>query len=235
MLLKTMGPRNLQEERKKLSAKQERLLVRKASSGKFSANKLRTELNITVSKNTVIHYLNARLKVPALQEHHKVARVRCAKTMLSNNIIVSDEKKFNLGGPDGYQWYWHDLRLEKSFYSRNHGAGTVMIWAGISHDGLTNLAFLQGKQKSSDYIKVLENNLLPFAERMYGASCGFCELSSLWLIPNPNSWLCCRLYEELRAVEIVVILVSSERAKKADDSCISECASGVRRNSIIVL
>ena len=38
-----------------------------------------------------------------------------------------------------------------------------------------------------------------------------------------------------RAVEIVVILVSSERAKKADDSCISESASGVRRISIIVL
>ena len=38
-----------------------------------------------------------------------------------------------------------------------------------------------------------------------------------------------------RACEIVVTLVSSERAKKADDSCISECASGVHRNSIIVL
>ena len=85
------------------------------------------------------------------------------------SIIFSDEKKFNLDGPDGYQFYWHDLRLEKeSFYSRNHGAGAVMIWARISHDGLTDLAFLQGKQKSSDYIKVLENNLPPFAERMYG-------------------------------------------------------------------
>ena len=38
-----------------------------------------------------------------------------------------------------------------------------------------------------------------------------------------------------RVVESVVILVSSERAKKADDSCVSECASGVRRISIIVL
>ena len=45
-----------------------------------------------------------------------------------------------------------------------------MILAGISHDGLTDLAFLQGKQKSADYIKVLENNLLPFAERIYGAN-----------------------------------------------------------------
>ena len=34
---------------------------------------------------------------------------------------------------------------------------------------------------------------------------------------------------------IVVLLVSNERAKKADDSCLSECASGVRRNSTIVL
>ena len=33
----------------------------------------------------------------------------------------------------------------------------------------------------------------------------------------------------------MVILVSSERAKKADDSYISECASGVRRISINVI
>ena len=45
-----------------------------------------------------------------------------------------------------------------------------MIWAGISHDGLIDLAFPQGKQKAADYIKVLENNLLPFAERKYGAN-----------------------------------------------------------------
>ena len=45
--------------KKKKSARQERLLVRKASLGKFSANQLRTELNLTVSKNPVINYLNA--------------------------------------------------------------------------------------------------------------------------------------------------------------------------------
>ena len=45
-----------------------------------------------------------------------------------------------------------------------------MIWTGISNDRLTDLAFLQGNQKSEEYIKVLENNLLPSAERIYGAN-----------------------------------------------------------------
>ena len=67
------------------------------------------------------------------------------------NIIFSDEKKFYL---DGYQFYWHDLRLEKeTFYSRNYGAGSVMIWGRISSEWLTELAFLDGRQSSADYIK----------------------------------------------------------------------------------
>ena len=63
--------------------------------GKFSANFLKAELNLTASKNTVINYINAseilqyekRLKVQALQEHHKIARVQCAKTMSSKEKV----------------------------------------------------------------------------------------------------------------------------------------------------
>ena len=100
------GTKKSPGRKKKLSAKRERLPARRASLGKFSANQLRTELNLTVSKNTVINYLNSskilkyekRFKVPVLQEHHKIARVQWAKTMLSRregwtNIIFSDEKK----------------------------------------------------------------------------------------------------------------------------------------------
>ena len=114
---------------KKLTIRQQRLLVRKASTGKFSANQIRNELDLKICKSTVLSYLRAngillyekRLMIPALKNHHKLARVEWAITMLSNrdgwgNIIFSDEKKFILDGLDDHQFYWHDLRLEKDIF-----------------------------------------------------------------------------------------------------------------------
>ena len=60
-----------------------------------------------------------RLEIPTLKNHHKLARVEWAKTMLSNRLgqnYFSDEKKFNLNGSDGHKFYWHDLRLEKETF-----------------------------------------------------------------------------------------------------------------------
>ena len=77
----------------------------------------------------MVFYYIKRLKILVLKNHHRLARVEWAKTMLSNrdgNIIFSDEKKFDT---NGHQFYWLvDLRLEKeTFFSRNHGEGSLMI------------------------------------------------------------------------------------------------------------
>jgi len=43
-------------------------------------------------------------------------------------VIFSDEKKFNLDGPDGCDSYWHDLRKEHLVKPRrNFGGGSVMV------------------------------------------------------------------------------------------------------------
>ncbi|GMF65028.1 unnamed protein product [Phytophthora lilii] len=76
-------------------------------------------------------------------------------------------KKINLDGPDGYRYYWHDVRQDPELFStRVSGGGSVMIWAGASWHGKSKLVILEGRQSSIDYVKTLRENLLPYLENL---------------------------------------------------------------------
>ena len=48
-------------------------------------------------------------------------------------VVFSNEKKFNFDGPDGLNYYWHDLKKEPKFnYSRNFVGGTLIVWVAFS-------------------------------------------------------------------------------------------------------
>lgn len=50
------------------------------------------------------------------------------RAILGQNTVFSDEKRFNLDGPDGMAYYWHDKRLDPRYFSRRqHGGGGFMI------------------------------------------------------------------------------------------------------------
>lgn len=77
--------------------------------------------------------------------------------------MFSDEKKFNLDGPDGFHSYWRDLRKEKRIFSkRNFGGGSLMVWGAFCADGLLRLSFPSCRMNSVEYQKVLESSLIPF-------------------------------------------------------------------------
>ncbi|KAG3115315.1 hypothetical protein PI126_g24695 [Phytophthora idaei] len=77
-----------------------------------------------------------------------------------DSIIFSDEKKWNLDGPEGFQHYWRDLLQA--------GGGSAMVWAAFSSRGKSPLVVLSGRQNSEDYVYTVCEYLLPFAHLNYG-------------------------------------------------------------------
>ena len=106
---------------------------------------------------------------PKLTPIHKEARVKWAKDYSnwrtrSRRVGFSDQKKFNLDEPDGFSYYWHDLRKEQQYFSkRQQSGGGVTIWAGICYNGVSNLVIVNETLDSNKYCELLTNCLLPLA------------------------------------------------------------------------
>lgn len=157
-----------------------RRIFRLATVKKFSSKRISEALDHVLKPSTVRALLNSthlakwikRKPAPAIKPAHKVARAAFAakflsKTRMWKRVIFSDEKKFNLDGPDGYQYYWHDVRAESELYcKRVSGGGSVMVWAGMNAYGKTNIAFLEGRQDSACYTTTLDTYLLPFIKNL---------------------------------------------------------------------
>ncbi|KAK9506085.1 hypothetical protein O3M35_008083 [Rhynocoris fuscipes] len=120
-----------------------------------------------ITQSKFLKYCKANRK-PQLKKHHLQRRLQFAENHIQDSkkwssVIFSDEKKFNLDGPDGFNYYWHDLRKEKKMMSRrSHWGGGVMVWAAFNEKGKSQIAFISGKMNAISYQNVLQEFLFPF-------------------------------------------------------------------------
>ena len=157
-----------------------------ASNNVTSISQIRGALHLEASRATIGRILQTcdhirKLKMkrkPRLTNEHKITKVKWARQAITERrdwfeVIFPDEKRFNLDGPDGYRYYWRDLRKEPRYFSKRvQGGGGVIVWGCFSSLGL-HIAFVEGKLNAQRSTQLLEQHFLPFADLMARTNCTF--------------------------------------------------------------
>jgi hypothetical protein len=106
----------------------------------------------------------------ALSDRHKDLRLRWSVEHLDWNdrqwhrVLFSDESKFII---NQYHVQYVRRRIGERYAENcvepqaNRGIGSVMVWAGFSCFGFTDIAIINGRLTAEDYVDVLRLHLLP--------------------------------------------------------------------------
>ncbi|KAI5176534.1 hypothetical protein NEFER02_2249 [Nematocida sp. LUAm2] len=159
-----------------LSSRQKKAIAKYARGKSVTANGIKAHFDVKASKDTILRILKSdgglkRRKYkrkPLLTDDHKAGRISFCKFNMDRgenwkNVIFSDEKKFNLDGPDGYEYYWAGIDSSPEFLSRKiSDKKSVMIWGAFNFHGKSEIYFFDENINSTNYKRALRSNLIPF-------------------------------------------------------------------------
>jgi len=145
--------------------------------------KLHGETSISVSTSTMRNYLKnigyfagKMIFKPKLTGNQKSKRFAICKSWSMKSIdfwddvIFSDETKFNLKNSDGQSFIWK--RRGESLSEKNvrktvkFGGGSVMFWGCFSKNGVGMLTVVDGIMDRYAYVNILRHNLNKSAEML---------------------------------------------------------------------
>ena len=159
---------------KKLSEREKRSTLRVASNVALSYNQIKSKSGVNGNRYTVRRIIKSSKNIAYeenLKKFHPYNQKSqgqpfnfCTRTYgldkRMEKVGFTDEKKFNLDGPDGYKYYFHDLRKEERFLSRRQCGGvSIILWGSISYNGALSLVKISGHQNAIKYVELLDQEL----------------------------------------------------------------------------
>lgn len=160
--------------KKALSQRTKRRISSLAVKNKLSSRKIHQLTNLTVSHSTIYRALRSNKNIKygklkretKLTERHIKARMMWAKKYQTfstewKNVLFSDEKKWNLDGPDGYYSFWQDKRSNSVMSQVPNCRHSIMVWGCFSSNKKLDLHIINDKMDSQKYQSILEKRIKP--------------------------------------------------------------------------
>lgn len=168
----TGRPRKIKQNEKKVIKEAIRRLDNKMA--RITADRILKNTKLDISLSTVRRHLvrsnykykNIRQKI-ILTNDQKLKRFECVRNWIYKGInfekvIFSDEKKFNLDGPDNY-CSWTNTSSPKILRNKRQcGGGSVMVHGAISSAGKCYIQIVKEKINSQVYLGILKNVIAYF-------------------------------------------------------------------------
>ncbi|GFW78788.1 transposable element Tcb1 transposase [Trichonephila clavipes] len=156
----------------------QKILQKFKKTGMLSNNEGRGRKKImnSITERTVIHQVKIDPKISApkiaASTSNTLGRSVSAETpqQFWNEVIFSDESKFNIFGSDGRRMV--SRKPNTSHHPKHtiptvkHGGGSVMVWGCMAASGVGKLVFIDGIMHKMAYLNILQNNFKESADKL---------------------------------------------------------------------
>lgn len=134
---------------------------------------------------------------PVLSQFHQTERLSFANAQVSwtedhwRRVVFQDERKFNLDGPDGFSYYFHDLRNYERTLSQRPRGNSVYIYLVITAGGPIHLEVTTAKLKTETCVETILRERANIVAKL-GGNADFFLQDHNWTtnaLPSVQEWL----------------------------------------------